>query len=156
MKYKTLRYLWRTLVLLMSLLFETANAQNMEKHKWLNRIIIVQAADSENKKYLEQMEEFKGVDSALAERKLILYQFVENKCQIIDFQNSGRKNSRQTFEKNKYILEEPIGFQITLIGLDGGIKLKKDDILRKEDLFALVDSMPMRRQELDNVESESN
>lgn len=42
------------------------------------------------------------------------------------------------------------GFEILLIGLDGGVKLRQDKVIDAETLFARIDAMPMRRQELEN------
>ena len=42
------------------------------------------------------------------------------------------------------------GFEILLIGLDGGVKLRQDEVIDTETLFARIDAMPMRRQELEN------
>ena len=47
-----------------------------------------------------------------------------------------------------------------LIGLDGGIKLEQTTILKKKELFRIIDSMPMRMEELRirsmNNESKNN
>ena len=37
---------------------------------------------------------------------------------------------------------------VALIGKDGGVKLRDEAMVSNEDLFALIDSMPMRRQEM--------
>ena len=37
---------------------------------------------------------------------------------------------------------------VILIGKDGGIKLNRQDQTRLEDLFALIDAMPMRQEEM--------
>jgi len=43
-------------------------------------------------------------------------------------------------------------FSIMLIGLDSGIKLQKNELLRSKALFDKIDSMPMRQSELRNKE----
>ncbi len=40
------------------------------------------------------------------------------------------------------------GFTALLIGKDGGEKLRSDTPVGKADLFPLIDSMPMRQQEM--------
>ncbi|MBD0405038.1 DUF4174 domain-containing protein [Flammeovirga sp. EKP202] len=40
-------------------------------------------------------------------------------------------------------------FEVILIGLDGSIKLKQADIMTHKDLYQLIDSMPMRKKELE-------
>jgi hypothetical protein len=42
----------------------------------------------------------------------------------------------------------PHEFQVVLIGKDGGVKLRQEEPISLADLFALIDSMPMRRQEM--------
>ena len=35
-----------------------------------------------------------------------------------------------------------------LIGKDGGVKLRQEELVRPAELFALIDSMPMRKHEM--------
>jgi Domain of unknown function (DUF4174) len=42
----------------------------------------------------------------------------------------------------------PHDFLVVLIGKDGGVKLRQDEPILAADLFALIDSMPMRKQEM--------
>ncbi|MEM9823617.1 MAG: DUF4174 domain-containing protein [Bacteroidota bacterium] len=39
-------------------------------------------------------------------------------------------------------------FEVLLLGLDGGVKLQQPEVLSCTELFAIIDRMPMRRQEL--------
>jgi len=41
-------------------------------------------------------------------------------------------------------------FQVLLIGKDGGVKLRSSGPVSMKDLFGLIDSMPMRQQEMDS------
>ncbi len=40
------------------------------------------------------------------------------------------------------------GFQVVLIGKDGGVKLRAAEPVAAGDFFALIDTMPMRRREM--------
>jgi uncharacterized protein YajQ (UPF0234 family) len=40
-------------------------------------------------------------------------------------------------------------FQLILIGKDGAVKLRSDKPVAVKDIFKLIDSMPMRRQEME-------
>lgn len=42
------------------------------------------------------------------------------------------------------------GFRVELIGLDGGVKYRSTSAVSPEELWALIDGMPMRRAELKN------
>lgn len=50
-----------------------------------------------------------------------------------------------------FVIETRFGapaFAVSLIGKDGGEKLRRSTPLAPEELFALVDAMPMRREEM--------
>lgn len=55
-------------------------------------------------------------------------------------------------DKNRYhqLMKDGKGFRFILIGKDGGEKLRSDKPVTLEQIFALVDSMPMRRYEMEN------
>jgi Domain of unknown function (DUF4174) len=42
----------------------------------------------------------------------------------------------------------PQEFRVVLIGKDGGVKLRQADPIAAADLFALIDSMPVRQREM--------
>ena len=125
------------------------NGQNLEKHKWGNRILMVKTSDIKSKKYQEQLKEFRNSVDELIDRKIILYKITGDDFVLIDYKNSELKNSGKISEKlTEKILDKKENFEVILIGLDGGIKLQQTEILKKEDLFKIIDSMPMRRDEL--------
>ena len=49
---------------------------------------------------------------------------------------------------------EPRDFLVALVGLDGGIKLTRSDLLTPQALTKEIDSMPLRRSELKSAERE--
>ncbi|MDZ7614283.1 MAG: DUF4174 domain-containing protein [Flavobacteriaceae bacterium] len=125
------------------------NGQNLEKHKWENRILIVKTSDIKSKKYQEQLKEFGNKFEELIDRKIILYKITGDDFVLIDYKNSELNDSGKISGKlTEDILNEKENFEVILIGLDGGIKLQQTEILMKEDLFKIIDKMPMRRDEL--------
>ena len=129
--------------------FMNLNGQNLKKHKWENRVLIVKTSDIKSKKYQEQLKEFKNSFEELIDRKFILYKITGDDFVLIDYKNSELNNSGKISRKlTDNILNEKENFEVILIGLDGGIKLQQTEILMKEDLFKIIDSMPMRRDEL--------
>jgi len=46
------------------------NGQNLTKHKWENRVVIIQASSEVNTKYLAQIEAFMNLEEEFRERKL--------------------------------------------------------------------------------------
>jgi putative N-acetylmannosamine-6-phosphate epimerase len=45
-------------------------------------------------------------------------------------------------------LRNETGFEVILIGKDGGVKKRKTELMTTEELFAIIDSMPMRQSEM--------
>jgi hypothetical protein len=43
---------------------------------------------------------------------------------------------------------EASGFGVELVGKDGGVKARWGDVVGREELWARIDAMPMRRREL--------
>ena len=125
------------------------NGQNLKKHKWENRILIIKTTDIKSIKYQEQLSEFKYSSEELIDRKLIFYKVTGDDFVLINHENSELNNSGK-ISKNltEKILNEKENFEVILIGLDGGIKLRQTEILIKEDLFKIIDAMSMRRNEI--------
>jgi len=125
------------------------NGQNLKKHKWENRILIIKTTDIKSIKYQEQLKEFRNSSEELIDRKLIFYKVTGDDFVLINYENSelnySGKISKNLTEK---ILNEKENFEVILIGLDGGIKLQQTEILIKENLFKVIDAMSMRRNEI--------
>ena len=129
--------------------FVNLNAQNLEKHTWKNRILVVKTSDSASEIYQEQIKEFKNATDELKVRKFVLYKITGDHFEMIDFTNPELSESGKIAGKSiGKTLNDKENFEVILIGLDGGIKLRQTDILRKDALFNIVDAMPMRRNEL--------
>ena len=130
--------------------FVNLTAQNLEKHTWKNRILIVKTSDSASAIYQEQIKEFSNApDDELKVRKFVLYKITGDHFELINFANSELNDSGKIAGKPiGMTLNDKENFEVILIGLDGGVKLQQTAILTKEALFNIVDAMPMRRNEL--------
>ena len=103
-------------------------ADSLRPYRWEYRPIIVFAEDG---------------DPRLAAQLDLLH---AAKAQLIDRDNlivvdpGGNSALAQRFR--------PDGFTIILVGLDGGEKFRSTDVVDPRTLNALIDTMPMRQQEL--------
>lgn len=139
------------LILLCGIMFLNLEGQDVDKHRWQKRILIIKTSNENDSKYKEQLQEFAKSNSELAQRKLILYQIVGDKYRKTDYEKLELNHSWEDLKsRNNDIVEGSDNFEVVLIGLDGGVKLKKREVLKKEELFSLIDSMPMRLEELRN------
>lgn len=126
--------------------FLNMSAQSLAEFKWKNRLILVFTESTENQNFQNQLQLFEKDLKAFQERKLVLIHAIQEKQKIIIPEMSGWQDSN-LYQKMKRSKD---GFEVVLIGLDGGVKLRQKDILETEKLFDLIDSMPMRKAELQN------
>ncbi len=151
----------KVLTFIAILILTNLNGQDLNEHKWKNRVLIIQTSNELSNGYQNQLIEFINLDQEFKERKLVVYKIIRDKYKMTNYQNKKPDNSWKTSTKlYNNNLDEKDSFKVILIGLDGGIKLEQTTILKKEELFRIIDSMPMRMEELRirsmNNESKNN
>mgnify|MGYP003671737272 FL=1 len=126
-------------------------AQDLKKHQWESRVVIIASQNEDSRTYQEQITEFNSLPEEFKERKIIVYQVLPDKYKLTDYQIKGKDfewiSSPALFDK---FVNNKLDFMVILIGLDGGIKLEKTEVLTTTELFATIDVMPMRRAEMKN------
>ncbi|WP_306012848.1 MULTISPECIES: DUF4174 domain-containing protein [unclassified Allomuricauda] len=141
----------KILILMSYFATKPMSAQNLDNHKWKHRILIVKTAVDHSERFADQLLEFKDSNKELRERKLVLYAIRQDEFSFTDYTNNMENYTGKLLEKGiKPMLNANEAFEIILIGLDGGIKLRKNDIVSQEELFSTIDAMPMRRNEMRN------
>lgn len=101
--------------------------------------------NSDSSPYQQQMNEFSSLEDELQDRDLILISVFDDDCATLDGQiisDSSADTIRSRFTPPKD------GYSIYLIGKDGGVKLKQDEVLAPNELFRVIDRMPMRQREM--------
>ena len=137
------------LIILGGASFVNLTAQNLEKHTWKNRILVIKTSDSASEIYQEQIKEFENAPEEMSVRKFVLYKISGDAYEMVNFENPELNDSGKiTGKQIGKALNDKDNFEVILIGLDGGIKLQQTAILTKETLFNIVDAMPMRRYEI--------
>lgn len=81
----------------------------------------------------------------MKERNLVIYRLYIDHWLDPENQLMSIKDARAIY--NAYAID-PDTFSVLLIGKDGSIKMRKDDIISTREIFQLIDSMPMRQQEM--------
>jgi hypothetical protein len=137
------------IVILVIMILSTTgiNAQDIESHKWENRLILILTDQADNENYLKQVEELKNHLDGVNERKILVYHITPESFK------QGLMDEKWQKAETDYALYKKSDTQpeIILIGLDGGIKLRVNEFLSAQKLFATVDAMPMRRQEMKDL-----
>ena len=98
----------------------------MSQYRWTNRIIVTYSQSEDHPKVLQLKQEI-----------------AQNLCQF------NNRNLLHFNVNNRNNVDEA-DFRIILIGYDGGIKYDSENISSLKILFDLIDTMPMRRREMQN------
>jgi len=105
--------------------------ETLDQYRWANRPVLLFAPSERDEAYLLQMKILHADKGGLAERDILV---------LSDISALGRGQLRDTLQID--------GFEVILIGKDGGVKLRAKTPISIQELFSLIDAMPMRRQEL--------
>tara|TARA_B110000263_G_scaffold123655_1_gene107528 strand:+ start:10633 stop:11091 length:459 start_codon:yes stop_codon:yes gene_type:complete len=130
--------------------FLTSNevsAIDLSKFRWKNRVII--SFISENG-YSESYQQSKYRYLALNdwnERDLVLIELSPKNIIKI---NGVTNNSINSDNLRNYFSVENYSYLSILLGKDGNEKLRSQKAINNETIFKLIDSMPMRKQEIKN------
>lgn len=112
-------------------IFFDASEIELEDFQWVARPVIVFADSPADPSFQRQIELLSARLNELAERDVLL---------VTDTDPDARTDLRQKLR--------PRGFMLTLIGKDGGIKLRKPLPWDVRELTRSIDKMPIRQQEL--------
>ncbi|GAL90474.1 DUF4174 domain-containing protein [Jejuia pallidilutea] len=128
--------------LILIILFSNAMwSQNLESHQWKDRILVVNADEKNRERAESQYLLLNKEQQKLIDRKIVLYKCIADTCMFYDWKNTPKMFKTDTTKQ---------GFSIVLIGLDGGEKYKSNTVEKPDVFLNLIDTMPMRRQELRN------
>ena len=102
----------------------------LNQYLWKNRIIITFADDEDHADLIKLKVEMKENNCGILNRDLLHFHFT----------NDGKSGNLTTRNDQS--------FRILLIGKDGGIKYESNRSVSLIQLFELIDSMPMRQDEM--------
>lgn len=121
-------------------------AQDLSSHQWKDRLLVILTNGQSSDLYLDQMNILNKDIDGLEERKLIIYSVLPERYKKGIHSEKWIKSTK-LFDRFK---QNGKDFEVILIGLDGGIKLRQSEKISTEKLFGTIDSMPMRRNEIRN------
>lgn len=109
------------------------NGQSLKDLRWQKRVVILTGSVKTINDALTSYNDHDGIK----ERRLVF--LVIEKDRLKDHESNKRYTKPSFIEgKSKFYL----------IGLDGGLKLKQENYLNQKELFQIIDSMPMRANEM--------
>jgi hypothetical protein len=124
----------RLLIISFLLVIFPINAETLRDYRWTNRVIITFSNSEENPDRRFLIQQIKQYPCEYRKRDLV----------HIDLIQGTDEYNRLS---QKFSLPERNSFKLLLIGKDGEIKLSTNRVELK-DVFSLIDTMPMRKREL--------
>ena len=110
---------------------ESLKQASIDQYRWNKRPILVFASSGQDEGYTKQLDVLRSDRRGLAERDIVVLSDLD---------------SRATGDLREALRIE--GFEVVLIGKDGGVKLRSKTPVSLDRLFARIDSMPMRQREM--------
>jgi hypothetical protein len=116
----------------------------LEKYKWKKRPLLLFSPSASNADYVRQKEILQAHTAGLAERDMMVIELVgQDKVYI----NGAQQKRQQSLALRKKFEVPAESFAAILVGKDGTEKSRYPEAVRMEEVFGLIDQMPMRRQE---------
>ena len=136
-----------TLLFLILLITLIGNGQEdfLGQYQWKNRIILIFSPTVQNVSLQAQKIEFTSYLKQFLERDLIQLEVLPDR--MINSQSEAVNLFHHAILRKKYDVAED-EYKFILIGKDGGVKFNSDRFVTREDLFSLIDAMPMRKREM--------
>jgi len=115
--------------------------------RWKNRVLVLFSPSESDASFQSQKQGLASREEEVADRDLLILEIIE--------QGKSRAGNQLLSIKSVQDIRKRLGvqtgpFQVLLIGKDGGVKLRSREPVSIKDLFGLIDSMPMRRQEMES------
>ena len=117
----------------------TAVSQDLEDYQWKNRIILLKDNNLSSDLLQKQLMQFEIKKDELDEQNVLVFCLIESTVYDSKLVKTSLEAKTLT---SQYALSDFKG--LLLLGKDGGIKLKKEFIVKPSEIFKLIDGMPMR------------
>lgn len=122
---------------------QTGVAQELDEYQWNNRLVLLLTKNEICTPCERQLNALKHNAEGVPERKILTFVVTPQK-----FKNTLDETWKENKELYTRFRKTESDFEFILIGLDGGVKLRKSHFVPISDVFALIDTMPMRQNEM--------
>jgi NADH dehydrogenase [ubiquinone] 1 alpha subcomplex assembly factor 1 len=118
---------------------------SLEQYRWEKRVIVVSASAPDEPQLLELQNAVTESEKEFDDRELVLITLLNTGDSTADDRVLTAGEVAQTREK---LGITGAAFALRLIGKDGTVKLSRDSVGPVDEIYALIDTMPMRRREM--------
>ncbi len=118
---------------------------DLSEFQWKNRLLFLIAPDSNHPEFKKLQHDIARQPEEVKDRDLVIFEIFEQgesriNTAAVDRQTADSFRDRFGIAKNE--------FTLILVGKDGGVKLKRKGYVSLATVFELIDSMPMRQNEM--------
>ena len=117
----------------------------LEQYLWENRVLVISAQDQDDKKLVKLQGDVASMAEEFADRDMVLVTLLGSGTSTA---GNRELSVAEAAEVHAALGVQTGSFALRLIGKDGSVKLSADSATPLKEIFALVDSMPMRHREI--------
>ena len=124
---------------------QEALSMDLNQFQWKNRLLFIFAPQEGDSFFQALQSEISTQPDEIAERDLVVFKIFETGPSYME----TTRIDPQTAAAIRTKFAAPLGqFTCILVGKDGGTKLRRPAPVKLEEVFDLIDAMPMRREEM--------
>ena len=118
---------------------------DLSQFQWKNRLLFLFAPTRNHPLFEALHKSLAAQKTEAADRDLVVFEILESgpssmNTNYLDPQAANSLRKKFDVQRGR--------FAVILVGKDGGIKLNRRDPTQLADIFALIDAMPMRQDEM--------
>lgn len=117
----------------------------LTQYQWKKRVLVLSAATYDDKNLRRQQHELALAPQEFADRDMALVTLLDNAGSTAGTQ---ALTNEETAMARVALGIGPDSFALRLIGKDGAVKLSGETATSMTDIYALIDTMPMRQREI--------
>jgi hypothetical protein len=136
------------LCLVVGIVAAQANGQDtirLKDYQWKNRLILVFSPSPEDPGYRALEKEIVDQAEEIIDRDLLVFHILETG--EIKLGESSLRTGAGDYLRESFSISSGT-LTVLLIGKDGGVKLRRKGGVKLDEIFSLIDTMPMRQREM--------
>jgi hypothetical protein len=151
MVFTKAKYRCMTLVFLVVVMMahdaEGKDTVNLMEYQWKNRLLLLFTPSLQAPVYIKLKENLsrQEEEEEVLDRDLLIFHISESG--ETNLWNSPQPEGSDDSLREKYSIK-PGTFTILLIGKDGGVKMRREGRVELNEIFSVIDAMPMRQREM--------
>lgn len=120
------------------------DAVDLSRYRWRHRLLLIFSPSAQTPAFQQLANQLKQQREGVADRDLIVFSIMSDGQSRVGEDVLSKQEAENLRRRFQVAAEE---FRVVLIGKDGTVKLSEPTV-KLSEVFALIDSMPMRQREM--------